>query len=102
MRKVLVVGGKNNRSITQKSKELNIQIIHKADYKKERRTHTYFEKHIKEVDCVILFIHACSHDNMWRVRELTKKYNKPIVYPRGTGTTNAFTMAMKSMKSQAG
>ncbi len=97
-----MVGGKNYRSIAQKSKQLNIQVIHKADYKKERRTHTYFEKHIKEVDCVVLFINACSHDNMWRIRELTKRYNKPIVYTRGTGTTNAFTIAIQRMKPKVG
>ena len=102
MKTVLLVGGKNNKSVAQKGKELNINVIHRPDHKKEKRTHSFLEKHIKEVDCVLLFVGACSHDNMWTVKELTKKYKKPVAYLRGGGTTLAFKTAIQLMNPKVG
>lgn len=34
---------------------------------------------------------------MWDIRELSKEYNKPIIYPKGTGTTEALNLACRTV-----
>ncbi|MFC3040395.1 DUF2325 domain-containing protein [Virgibacillus xinjiangensis] len=98
MKKVLLVGGKNNKSLSKKGKQMNIEVVHQVENKKEKRMLSFFEKHVNDVDCIILYVGACSHKNMWEVRKLAKEHRTPIVYSSSQGATGAFQQALRQMK----
>lgn len=100
MNTVLIVGGNCNKSFEKKAQERDIKILHHPVYVKQKRSKKYFEKLIKDSDCIVLFTNACSHRNMWEIREISKVYQKPIVYPKGTGTSQALQLAWNAIKSK--
>ena len=92
MKTVFIVGGKQNKSFEKKGKEMSVKIIHHPAHVKQKNSKRYFESMIRQSDCIILYTDACSHQNMWDIRELSKCYEKPIMYPKGTGTSQAFQL----------
>jgi hypothetical protein len=100
MNTVLIVGGKRNKSFEKIGQEKQLHIMHHPAHVKQKKSKQYFESMIRQSDCVVLFTDACSHRNMWDIRELSKRYQKPIVYPKGTGTSQALQLARNVLKSK--
>jgi len=100
MRTILIVGGKKNQSFQKKGLESELNIVHHPAHIKQKNSKRYFESMIRQSDCIVLFTDACSHKNMWDIRELSKNYRKPIVYPKGTGTSQALRLAWKALENK--
>jgi hypothetical protein len=102
MKTVLVIGGKRNKSLEVKACENQIKIIHHSLSEKQKPGKKHFDHMVKKSDCIILFTDACSHRIMWDVRNLSKVHQKPIVYPKGTGTSQALQLAFRVMNKKVG
>lgn len=76
------------------------KIIYHPAHVKQKKSKKYFEGIIKQSDCIILFTEACSHRNMWDIRDLSKSFQKPIVYPKGTGASQALHLASVALKTE--
>ena len=100
MKTVLIVGGRRNKSFDKKGHEKQFRIMHHPAHVKQKKSKKYFESMIKQSDCIILYTDACSHQNMWDIRELSKSHQKPIVYPKGTGTSQALQLAREAMEKK--
>ncbi|MEC1718456.1 DUF2325 domain-containing protein [Schinkia azotoformans] len=100
MKTVLIVGGNRNKSFEKKGQEKKFKIIHHPAHVKQKKSKKYFESMIKQSDCIVLFTDACSHQNMWDIRDLSKSYQKPIVYPKGTGTSQALQLASNALEEK--
>jgi hypothetical protein len=100
MKKVLLIGGKNSKSFEKHSKSLNIEINHHPAHIKQKNTKRYFEPLIKQADIIVLFANSCSHQNMWDVRSLSKEYNKPILFPKGTGMSRTLNMVLDKLSNE--
>lgn len=102
MKTVLVIGGKRNKSLEVKARENQMMVMHCPFSEKQNHKKRYFEQMVKKSDCIILFADACSHRSMWDVRDLSKVHQKPIVYPKGTGTSQALKLAFQAMNKNIG
>ncbi|MEC1524457.1 DUF2325 domain-containing protein [Neobacillus niacini] len=102
MRTILVIGGKRNKSLEVKARENEMKIMHHPLSEKQKPNKRYFEQMVKKSDCIILFTDACSHRSMWDVRDLSKEHQKPIVYPKGIGTSQALKLAFQAMDKKIG
>lgn len=100
MKKLLLIGGKQSIFSSKQSKILNIEIIHHPGKIKQKNTKRYFEPMIKKADCIVLFADACSHKNMWDVRALSKEYQKPILFPKGTGLSKIIDSAINELNKE--
>lgn len=102
MKTILAIGGKRNKSLELKVREHQLELIHYPMEEKQKPRKKYFEQVVKKSDCIILFTDACSHKSMWDVRELSKIHKKPIVYPKGVGTTQALQLVFKALDKKIG
>lgn len=100
MRTILVIGGRRNKSLELKARENHIELMQCPFSEKQKAKKGSYEQMVKKSDCIILFADACSHRNMWDIRDLSKVYRKPIVYPKGTGTSQALKLAFQAMNKK--
>lgn len=100
MKKVLFIGGKYHKNLKKQSRISNISISHHPAHIKQKNTKRYFEPLIKEADIIVLFANSCSHQNMWDVRALSKEYNKPILFPKGSGITQTLNMVLEKLNKE--
>jgi hypothetical protein len=90
---------KTSKVLEKQSRLLNIDINHHPAHIKQKNTKRYFEPLIKQADIIVLFADSCSHQNMWDVRALSKEYNKPILFPKGTGMTRTMNMVLEKLNN---
>ncbi|HDW3057131.1 DUF2325 domain-containing protein [Bacillus paranthracis] len=88
MKKVAIIGGDNKQGYLKKCKEKNLELLFHDGRIKRKGSKEFYEKLIKEVNCVILILNAVSHKTMYEVREVAKKFDIPIIYHKTKGVNS--------------
>lgn len=93
MKTIVVIGGRKYKHLDKFEKA--VEVIHHYGKVKQKNAKRIFERLVRCADCIILYPDACSHQNMYDVKDLSKKYDKKIIYPKGTGVSNALQIALE-------
>lgn len=97
---VLIIGGFNQKGYEEMGKKKgNMDILFHNGIIKRQST-SVFEKLVKKADCVVLIQSACSHNTMWEVKKLSKKYSVPVTYPRNRGLSEVINSAVELLNNK--
>jgi hypothetical protein len=89
MKTIGIIGGSQKKSCKQLGRKGGFEVLFHDGTGNGVKNKTAFQKIVEKADCIVVMIGAISHESMWFVKDLSKKYGKPITYHKGFGLSGA-------------
>ncbi|MFT9486030.1 MAG: DUF2325 domain-containing protein [Tepidibacillus sp.] len=89
MKRLAVIGGNQKNTLQKMANKKGLELIHHDGKVLGKGFTKTFETIVRKADAVVIMKGACNHNTMWLVKDLAKKYDKPIGYSEGIGASAA-------------
>ncbi|OYD06724.1 DUF2325 domain-containing protein [Paludifilum halophilum] len=83
MKRAVVIGSRSGQRKHTTKADWNVTYL--EAWTKSKPSQKVLESLVKKSDVVFLMTDACSHQNMYQARKVSKRYNKPIHYLKRAG-----------------
>ncbi|MEC1716488.1 DUF2325 domain-containing protein [Schinkia azotoformans] len=90
---ICIIGGTQQLTINKLGVKKGFNILFHDGRVRGGGNKSTFLKLVQQSNCVIVLSGACSHESMWLIKDLCKRYNVPIHFQPGRGISGAINQA---------